>query len=247
MKNKSILIIILILILIILIILNQIHNKKENFSQNLDVYYFDFNSDKNVLILGGVHGNEPAGSKVAFQLINDINDGYESKYNLIIIPEVNKSGLLFNMRNNISNFKLVDLNRQYPDKKGIHYSDNYIANNIIKLINECYFSIDLHEGWGYHLQNPKSIGSTIYFTISDDEKKLNYIIDKINKTINENYKKFSLLYPGDDVPKSLSYYCYINNLRHFLIEISGQNNLQPMNIRINQGIFLVKKILSLYF
>src|ERR1700678_1344404 len=126
-------------------------------SSDDSVDYFDFNklnSSKSVCILAGIHGNEPAGSVTLIDLLN-------AKYflnfsiSIRIIPFINKYGLINNVRYQ-PNILYPDINRNFANNGLCPKS-----NKIIRLIETYKIIIDFHEGWGYHLINHTSVGSTI--------------------------------------------------------------------------------------
>ncbi|HEV8503881.1 MAG TPA: hypothetical protein VGQ53_00725 [Chitinophagaceae bacterium] len=54
--------------------------------QNIEAWYFPGSSDKNALVIGGVHGTELSGIEVAKTLIEKLAGGIQSHYHVIIIP-----------------------------------------------------------------------------------------------------------------------------------------------------------------
>lgn len=66
-----------------------------------------------VLIIGGVHGDEPEGVVGARGLLDVFRDNYTLDLNITLIPEFNPEGILLNTRGNSSK---VDLNRNLPTK-----------------------------------------------------------------------------------------------------------------------------------
>jgi murein peptide amidase A len=66
-----------------------------------------------VLILGGVHGDEVEGVTVALGLLRTFQESYRLKLQTTLIPRFNPDGVLLKTR---SNFNGVDLNRNLPTK-----------------------------------------------------------------------------------------------------------------------------------
>lgn len=66
-----------------------------------------------VLILGGVHGNEPEGVVASLGLLQTFHSSYTLKARLTIIPQFNVDGVLAGKRKNA---RAVDLNRNLPTK-----------------------------------------------------------------------------------------------------------------------------------
>ena len=87
-------------------------------SKNLPIFGYKFNSKntknvKNVLLLGGVHGDEVEGVILARGLINKLLDDPIKNLNITVVPEFNIEGLLLKTR---QNYIGVDLNRNLPTK-----------------------------------------------------------------------------------------------------------------------------------
>lgn len=66
-----------------------------------------------VLIIGGVHGDEPEGVVGARGLLDVFRQNYTLDLNITLIPEFNPEGVLLNTRGNSNK---VDLNRNLPTK-----------------------------------------------------------------------------------------------------------------------------------
>ncbi len=67
----------------------------------------------NVLILSGVHGDEPEGVVCARGLLQKFLENFNFKLNLTLVPEFNPEGVLLKTR---CNSNKVDLNRNLPTK-----------------------------------------------------------------------------------------------------------------------------------
>jgi protein MpaA len=66
-----------------------------------------------VLILGGVHGDEPEGVACARGLLQKFIEKFDLNLNLTLVPEMNPEGVLLKTRGNSNK---VDLNRNLPTK-----------------------------------------------------------------------------------------------------------------------------------
>lgn len=77
-----------------------------------------------VLILGGVHGDEPEGIVAAKGLIESFREAFDLQLDLTIIPEFNPEGMLLKTRGNSNK---VDLNRNLPtlDWTSVAASERY--------------------------------------------------------------------------------------------------------------------------
>tara|TARA_B100001093_G_scaffold340017_1_gene324796 strand:+ start:1991 stop:2686 length:696 start_codon:yes stop_codon:yes gene_type:complete len=196
------------------------------------VNIIEFSSNKpgkNILLVAGTHGNEPAGVYALNRLINYLkNDPSLVKSGKItIINNMNKCGYYIDTRNYSNVGKKLDLNRLY--------GKNFVVNKQVEnIIDRQDIILDFHEGWGY-IKKDKSIGSSITFSndISDNTKK--DILDTINSDITTDYKKF-IESKKDIIPYSLRDYAKIKNKTYILLETTGQNNVQPLNLRVNQSL-----------
>jgi hypothetical protein len=256
-SNNFILLFIILVVLLIIsyIIINKICNNHDS----LD--YFIYNSGNpgpTIAIVGGTHGNEPIGSIVIRELIRKLNNKkiMLKSGKLILIPDVNYCALKVGIRL----IPLIgDLNRKYP--KNLHENSSCPINNkIINLLKDTDFILDFHEGWGFHRLNKDSMGSSITPSETELSNNIAHIIyDNINKTISDKDKKF-IIFVNDnryntnpdiysklnDIKGSLRYYANINKKNYILIEITGQNNIQTLDIRQNQGNIIINNVLT-YF
>ena len=206
-----------------------------------NIKYYDFgniDSKYKICIIAGTHGNEPAGSITLLELLKN---NYFTNNNIFIrvIPIVNNFGYKFGIRyqNNIFH---PDINRNFVNDGLCN-----VSKQLIKLIRDFDLIIDVHEGWGFHLINNSSIGSTLTAT----QKSFNLaenIINEINKTIIKNEYKFILRRNVCDIKTTLG--CFIKNIgkEYILVETTGQNNIQPLNLRKKQVKIVIDNILKNY-
>lgn len=83
-------------------------------SRGLPILGYRFeNSGPEILILGGVHGDEPEGVVAACGLLQHLMQGYSYKLNLTLVPQFNLDGIIDKIR---MNARGVDLNRNLPTK-----------------------------------------------------------------------------------------------------------------------------------
>lgn len=245
--------IIILLILIIFLLFFYFNNKINNVCNNLEYFiYGNKTSNTNtILILGGIHGNEPAGKETILNLMNDINTNIITIKNnkLILVPYVNYCALQLNIR---SIPTIGDLNRKFPSTE--KYDENTLHPIIKKLlvfIKEADFIIDFHEGWGYYKDKKGSIGSTISPSIFVPNDLVDIIYNNINFTIltdNDEYIKNNPVKYGKtyNIKNTLQYFANNIKKKYILIETSGQNNIQSMDIRTKQGRTIINSILNYY-
>jgi hypothetical protein len=257
--NKSNTILILIL-LIVLILIYFIYNT----CNNLEEFTFTGNEKGPIiLIVGGTHGNEPSGSEALHELKRNIDAGIINikKGTLIIIPDVNYCGLKCGIRSNPGNLLHPDINRSYSSSFD-EECKCHITQKIKELVDSSDFVLDLHEGYDFYHVNPKSIGSTISpggrggghsFRKQYKSSKVNlplHIAENmkiaINKNIQEPKKKFHIIEydEKDSIKGTLSEYCKSINKDYILIETSGQGNIQPLKLRVDQMSTMIKVLLT---
>jgi hypothetical protein len=235
----------------------------KNICDKLDYFYYGESNpnNKTILILGGIHGNEPAGSKAILQLMNDININKVkiNKNRIIFVPYVNYCALQLNSRQVPF---IGDLNRKFPISENYNEDDLHpIIKEILIQMKQADFIIDFHEGWGYYKDNTGSIGSTITPTNTDTSKQVSDLVyDNLNNTINDNNKKFTILIDNDDTIKtnpnkysknqdikhSLRYFADLTKKDYILIETSGQNDIQDLDIRTTQARIVIDTVLNFY-
>jgi hypothetical protein len=232
-KNNNIVVIVLLFLLLLYFIYNTCNN--------LEAFTFVGNKQgPKILIVGGTHGNEPSGSEALHELKRNIENNSINikKGTLIIIPDVNYCGLKCGIRWNPGNLLHPDINRSYPSGSSSNEECKcHITQKIKELVDNSDFVLDLHEGYDFYHINPKSIGSTI----SPGPSGLSLQIAKdmklsINKNIPEPKKKFHIIEYNkkDSIKGTLSEYCKSINKDYILIETSGQQDIQPLELRVDQ-------------
>jgi hypothetical protein len=227
---------------------------------------FELDSGKpgpTILIVAGTHGNEPAAS---YYFSNIIKSKYRpDSGKMIIIPRVNDCALKINRRSvpllgdinrkyYIDNKVNLEKNREVNEKVNgeVNGNINRINKQIIEIINsnQIDFVLDFHEGYDFHNYNSNSFGSTISYTNDNTGKAKDYggkIVEKLNETINNEKKRFTLLDPSyKPIKGTLLDFLSELKISGILIETSGQNNIQPLKTRLDQIDVIFKFIIYLY-
>jgi hypothetical protein len=144
-----------------------------------------------VMVVGGTHGNEPAGYRAA-RLIKNYT---VKKGTLLVLPEANRIAVQNNTRNAPG---VGDLNRSFPKTKS-DKPDDPLARAIWQVVKDydVDYLIDLHEGYKYHLQTKSSWGQTvIYYPNSGTKVVADRMVSALNKSIPTKSKRFSTVkYP----------------------------------------------------
>lgn len=232
----------------------------KNVCDNLEFFnYGESNlNNKTILILGGIHGNEPAGSRAIKQLMGELNiKNIKLNNRIVFIPYVNYCAIQLKTRQVPF---IGDLNRKFPITENYNEDNlNPIIKDILIQIKQADFIIDFHEGWGYYKDKTGSIGSTITPTNTDISKNMaDSVYDKLNDTITDNNKKFTILIDNninnnpdkygknEDIKYTLRYYANIIKKNYILIETSGQNDIQDLDVRISQARIVIDTVLNYY-
>jgi len=194
------------------------------------------NKGKTVFIIGSVHGNEPSGNVALTKFIEDLQTKkiILKSGTLIIVPKPNKIGLLLNNRFLLYRLYHRDLNRNFPingDEKPL----DPISTRICSIIQDVDWVIDFHEGWGYIGENNGSMGSGVFPGITPESINISKILlNTINKFIDNPSKKFGTKYNVNAQERTLKSYANYLGKNYILVETSGQNDIQPMHIRVKQ-------------
>lgn len=193
-------------------------------------------------ILASLHGNEIAGFRACARLI--VNGWFskmavEKKMIIIVIPAGNPYGL----RNGIrwsSNKSKPDINRNFGSEEG----DDIISSQIIKALSDCDLVLDFHEGWGFYKQGTGSVGSTLMATKTEAglaAKLAPKIVETLNAGIENPTKKFTAILDNQcDIKKTFRCYMQEHKKEYILTETSGQNNIQPIELRMRQVYTVIK-------
>jgi len=197
--------------------------------------------DPTICIIGSVHGNEPAGTYALQELIKNKWFDRITNSRVIVILNPNPIGLMTNNRESWE-WGWFDINRSYD----LYNSTNYTSKTIVRQIQECVLKSDLvlefHEGWGFHKINPTSLGSTIMptnHTLAINVGKS--MLSNINTQILDYSKQFTLiLNDACGITSSLGCYCEKKSIPHILLEITGQNDKQPIELRKKQVQLLIR-------
>ncbi len=193
---------------------------------------FHFKSDRQgpaVLILGGTHGNEPAGFEAAHKLLKQFSTLSIKKGELFIIPEANKLAV-YNKKRRIPVPEGVDiefgnLNRCYPgNSDGLPMEK--AAHEITQLMKEQKVNLflDLHESPVFHLEKKSKtseyhgLGQTLIYTQNDEAAWLGMVvIDFLNSQIPPGNKQFSMI--ENPIKHSASWSAGVNfNIPGFTVE-----------------------------
>jgi len=143
-----------------------------------------------VVIVAGCHGNEQAGAYAADQIRN----WPLSRGKLIVVPRANPPALQVRKRYTPGVEKaLRNLNRNYaPGPDGLPRGEQ--APRIWALLqkHKPAWVLDLHEGFGFHRVNKKTVGSTVIASAGAVEAA-RLLVDAVNESVTVEKRKFLLL------------------------------------------------------
>lgn len=219
-----------------------INNKKCNIVEK-----FEYNgryTGKTILIIGSVHGNEPAGHYTLKKLKGKLDRKELSILNgkLILIPSPNPCGVQYNYREIPGGH---DINRGFPYvKDGTSRTEN--NQKIVDYITESQpdLVIDFHEAYYFHKMNRDSWGSTIIINEPKYKKIALKCTSALNKTITNKKKHWSVISHFDQIPGSLRSYCNMMKQGYILIETTGQRNVQKIDRRVEENTIIINTILK---
>jgi len=197
-----------------------------------------------ICIIGSVHGNEPVGNYTLTKMLKEGAFDEIKRGTLIVIPDPNKIGICLNRR---GQFKLTnqDLNRNF-----LRSGKDRKSRQILNIVKDCDLVIDIHEGWGFNnlvYKHGRSLGSTI--SPSNDylaHELASEMFHLVNLDIADPIKKFNILQNRScEINGTLACNSQTNGRSHILIEISGQNDIQPMDLREKQLRTLLGPVLNI--
>lgn len=196
-----------------------------------------------VVVIGGVHGNEPAGAAAAEQ----IRHWPIIKGKLIVVPRANPAALAANQRR-IPGLKGNDgdLNRHFPGDGEADMADGDIAPLLWDFIKaqQPDWLIDLHEGYDFHKTNSDSVGSSvIHFTNDRATPLAKAMVAVVNAEVTEEGRKFVRLARGGPINGSLAR-AAAHRLGAEAMILETTSKGQPLSWRVRQHRLMVHRLLS---
>jgi len=190
-----------------------------------------------VLVIAGIHGNEPAGVEAAKRI-----GGWQIlKGRVVVLAEANQAAIAAQKR-------LIpgapvgegDLNRNFPvDEHGCHPVGD-VATELWQVIKEHspQWLVDLHESINFRRVDPQSVGNTIIVCPNEQTLAMGQkLVDAINKTITDESKKFLLLRPPAKGSLTRAA-AETMNVNAILIETTRR---EPLETRVKQHCLLLER------
>lgn len=190
-----------------------------------------------VLVLGGIHGDEPAGVRAA----EEIARWPVVRGKLVVIPCANQPARKKRSRL-IPDVEEGNLNRNFPQKKG-DAPKGELATALWEFVSKTRpdWLLDLHEAIGVRQQLKLGTGSTIIHDAKRSTRlQAERMLDAVNATIEAEASKFVLLRG----PIQGSIACSAADLlgaRAMILEATC--TFQPLELRVRQHQTMVARLL----
>jgi predicted deacylase len=227
-KNKILIAVIITLILVLIYYSLSLVECHDEFTLP-QVYNFKSADSPKIVILSGSHGNEPGPGTYLENL--DVKNWIPGDY--YIVPYVNIDAIMRNERT-VNN---IDINRSWPNGTNIN-------KFLLPLIKQADLVVDFHEGWGFHECNFTSLGQTLYTNtpqiLGDCLKHIAFELKKF--TENDLCTKWTILDSLPVIRGTLDELCHKEEIPYILVEIAGQNDIQPLHTRAAITSFILYKL-----
>lgn len=189
-----------------------------------------------LMLVGGVHGNEPAGNGAAQHIAAN---WAPDRGRLLIVPRANEPGLRARQRRMPGLPRVEsDLNRQFPMSPDAQPKGE-LASAIWDLVQEVMpdLLLDLHEGYDFAQINPRSVGSTLLTDRSERTQILACAMAAVlNQTIPDPEKHFVIKLPM--VAHSLARASFeVLGIPSMILETTTKG--QGLDLRIRQHLIMV--------
>jgi len=216
------------------------------------------NNDSNttLLVIGGIHGNEPGGYFAASILATHYS--IISK-NLWVVPNLNKESIISNKRGIYGdmNRKFSFIKKNDKDKPTIDAIKKIILSKKVSLV------LNLHDGHGFYRKknkgsifNPNAWGQTCVIdqcTLKEKQTfgNLNTIAETVKNNINKkllkkhhtfNVKNTNTKYEDEAMQLSLTYFAVTNDKPAFAIETS--KNLSTLSQKIFYQLLAIEEYMK---
>ena len=217
----------------------------------------DTNATRTLLVIGGIHGNEPGGYFAAALL----STHYTIKKNALwIVPNLNAPSIQADKRGIYGdmNRKFHKIARNDPDKPRVDAIKKIILSPSVSLV------LNLHDGHGFYRKkyqgsifNPNAWGQTCVIDqceLNATEKfaNLDQIANTIKKNINKklikkhhsfNVKNTNTKFDDEAMQKSLTFFAVTHNKPAFAIETS--KNLTSLTQKVFYQLIAIEEFMKI--
>jgi hypothetical protein len=217
------------------------------------------NTDSNItlLVIGGIHGDEPGGYFSASILASHYQI---NSRNLWVVPNLNKKSIQKNRRGIYG-----DMNRKFSTLKK-NDRDSKIIKGIKKIIlaKKVSLVLNLHDGHGFYRKknqgnifNPNAWGQTCVIdqcSLKQDQPfgNLNYIAKTVKENMNKklikehhsfNVRNTNTKFDDEAMQLSLTYFAVTNNKPAFAIESS--KNLSSLSQKVFYQLLAIEEFMHI--
>ena len=197
-----------------------------------------------VMMIGGIHGNEPAGAQAAEQ----IRHWPLAKGRFIAIPRANVAGLGAHTRYQPGVPEAQrDLNRNFPGERLEAGTRGELANalwmQVLKHKPDWLF--DLHEGYEFHKSHQpkpgkaKSVGSSIIYQRGELDPLVNRMLAAANETVTVPDRRFVPLSRGTKRTGLVSAAVRFLKTKGMILETTFQYQRMPIRTRQHRSMMNV--------
>jgi glutamine amidotransferase-like uncharacterized protein len=200
-----------------------------------------------VMIVGGMHGNEPAGAYAAEQ----IRHWTICRGTLVVLPCANRPGRAANIRYLPKRpMEERDLNRNFPSPN-TKSTRGVLAGEIWKLTRDVQpdWVLDLHEGYEFNVSHKpppgkkKSVGTSLIFQRNSRIQPLiDRLLDTVNLTITDKDRRFVPLGRGPVIGSWVRGCLHHLKIPGMILETTFKD--QPLSLRTQQHRLLVNEVLD---
>lgn len=185
-----------------------------------------------VLIIAGIHGNEPAGPCAADQ----IRCWPIVRGRLVVVPRANLVALRAGSRLLRSNDGTngLDLNRAFPPERAPKETARGLAIALWDFVRSQKpdWLLDLHEGGNFRVQTNRSVGSSIIpCDMAEARQSAATMLDALNRSVTDNNRRFVLL---DHPRKGTLVQAAADQLGLPSLIVETTRQSQPLSLRARQ-------------
>jgi predicted deacylase len=195
-----------------------------------------------VLVVGGIHGNEPAPPHA----VRELGEIEIERGALVLVPEANVAALAKRSRHTPGT-PFVDLNRNFPIR-GRPFPRGRLASALWELVvrERPDLVVDVHEGFDFYRQNPKSVGNSVVYVPhpvvgAKTARLARHLVRVMNRTIDAPSKEFALLAPGPEGSYARS---VTEELGIASLVLETTRVGQPLELRVAQHRRMLAEILA---
>ncbi|ADU97523.1 M99 family carboxypeptidase catalytic domain-containing protein [Thermovibrio ammonificans] len=203
-----------------------------------------------ILVVGGIHGNEP-GAYTAAEILRTVK---VKRGELFIAPRSNFVSILADKRgyNGDMNRKFGPLSKKDPDYKRVQDLKEFIGNVKPDIL------LTLHDGYGFHSVNPRAWGQCIVIDAEEHNgfplgKEARAVSKAVNRSIHKrewripvyNTRTFAADTKHPEQRRSLTYYCLTKpKVPAICLEVSKQ--LPNLETKVKFHLMMLKEFFKLH-